>query len=235
MALDVLQEVTRDEAVFLGIAVSDPHDALAVPQQFPDPAGIEAGNGSPQAVDFDQIVAEGVGPGQVEAGQHAVPLQAGEVVNVGGSLDILGEEEELLGLAERKESPFLLEGSDIDRTGVTGQAVEGMIVPQQHLGAVRHVVVPVRPRRDRFQDGFPALPRGLVLHQDRHPVPVSLDGARLDLFPEEGESKDADRLLQEGGKVGFEVFPREIGHGAPAWITRGRAFRLRAPAGWERA
>src|SRR3990172_4128918 len=169
-SLDSFQQFGGDEPVPRRIAVQKPHDALAVSHELTDPADVKAGVGTFLSMDVREVVAKGVGPRQVEIGELSSRLETGKVPDVAMSLHMLDEEEELLHVPERKEAAIPGEPAHVQGMRVKGKVVICLVIPEKHLGPVRHVFVPEGSRTRRLEDGLSALSGDLVLHHDLNSV-----------------------------------------------------------------
>ena len=76
-----------------------------------DPPQVETGVGPRDRVDLRQIVAEGVRPFDVEGSKGSLPLDPGQILDVGASFRILDQQEEFLRVSERERFPPGPEGS----------------------------------------------------------------------------------------------------------------------------
>ena len=135
---------------------------------------------------------------------------------------MLHEQEKLLHASEREKRAVRNNPPYVQGTRMKGKAVVRPVVPQHHLGPVRHVFVPERPRARRLEHGLPALSGYFVLDHDRYAVSVPLYGTGRYRFPQGGEGHDPHGFSGEGFQIGGKFFPVQVGHGAP-------------PAGPERA
>ncbi len=134
--------------------------------------------------------------------RHRPALEAGQVLDIAAPFHVLDEEEEFLHVSEREKGAARNNPPHVQGTRMKGKAVVCPVVPQQHLGPVRHVFMPERPRARRLEHGLPALSGYFVLDHDRDAVSVSLDGAGRYRFPQGGEDHDPHGFSGEGFQVG---------------------------------
>src|SRR5581483_902605 len=150
---DLFEELGVDEAVLGGIAVDQPHDALSVADQLPDPPDIEPGIGAAKAMDLDQVVAQGVGPAPIDLQKRSSLPQPDQVLEISLPLRVLHQEKRLLQLSEGEERSIPLKAADIEGADMARQPVEGGMAPDHRLSAVGHPFMAERARAHRLQNG----------------------------------------------------------------------------------
>src|SRR5262249_29439785 len=149
-----------------------------------DPPDVEPLVRAPDGVDLGEIVRERLAAGDVEVLELAAIADPREVLGVRPALGELHEDEELVDVAERDELAARAEASDVERGHVPRQAGERLVVPQEDLRAIGHVLVAERPRAHGLENGRAPALADLVLDAQRRAVAVALELGRLERLSE---------------------------------------------------
>src|SRR5262245_60309562 len=105
------------------------------------------------AMNFEQVIAQGIGPCGVDFLELGTLGHSGEIFGIASSLDVFGQQEEFLSVTHRNCRSITPEYSGIHRTHMPRQLVETRIVPQQHPGSVGHVLMAEWTGANRVQNG----------------------------------------------------------------------------------
>ena len=101
---------------------------------------------------------------QIAARKRASGAQAQQVVRILGTVDELGEHEELFRAAERYQLAARTHGAHVERGDVPRQRREGAVRPEKRLRAIGHMLVAERSRAHRLHDRAPRLAFKNVVH-----------------------------------------------------------------------
>ena len=97
---DLLEHRPIDDFPSSGIAVDEAHDAFRVSDQFPNPPDVQLWLIALNAVNFDQVVAQRVGPRHIEFCELGIIPHSGKVFEVSAPLRVFSQYEELLSVAQ---------------------------------------------------------------------------------------------------------------------------------------
>lgn len=208
--LDLLENFRRDESVSHRVAVGKPHDALAVPQEFAQAPDVESGLTAPSGVDLREIVGERVASGAIDLPERTAELEAHEVFEVAAAFDEFGQDKEFPRVAQGDKTTLPPDRSDIERSHVAREPVEGVVGPELSRGAIGRVLVAERARRHGLDDRAAMNPSSREVDQQRHTVTVAFHVAPA---PERRDGLHVDVALENSVEVPLEILASERGHG----------------------
>jgi hypothetical protein len=199
--LQLLARLGRQQGVGMGIAVEDPHEALAVGHQLANAAMVERGLLPLLGMDRRQEARQGLGPLHV-AGLDGAGEQPLEVEPIQGSLALLHELEELDGIRGRYQWPRLAHEADVETPHVPGKAVVGRVAIERLPGAIGRVVVAESlggPRAGNDERAAHAPHHALDL--ERHSVPEPLGVVHRDAGREGAHRQDLRWRSERAGQI----------------------------------
>jgi len=126
-------------------------------------------------VNFDQVVAQHVSSRHIDFCEAGIIPHPGNIFDITTPFRVFGQYEELLSVAQRNGVPVTPECSNVDGTNMTRKPVESTVIPEEHLGPVRHVFMPEWSWTDRVQYGTPLFSFTLIVDLHGRPVPITLD------------------------------------------------------------
>src|SRR5512134_96065 len=196
---DPAQEIRRDEFVAVWVTVGQPHNALAVADQLPEPTPIESRIAPLSGMDLRQVARQGYRPFSILFPERSAFGQSFQVKMITPPLRPLGKDKEFLCRSDGHEFLIRRKGADVERLHMARQPAIGVIIPKYCLGPVRWMLMTERPRLHGFKHGRLYAAANTEGHLDRRPISVPfLRPLRTGL---------ADHLVGQQCDIGTEASP----------------------------
>ena len=98
--------------------------------QFPYPPHVEVAVTARDAMNVDQIVAQGVGTRHIQSSEFPGLRNSLQIEKVSVAFRIFGQQEKFLRRAERDRCSAARECANVERANVPGQAIESIFLPE---------------------------------------------------------------------------------------------------------
>ena len=209
---DPAQEIRRDELIAVRVTVGQPHNTLAVADQFPKPTPIERRIPPFSAMNLRQVACQSYRPLSILLPEPSAFGQSFQIEMIAGPLRPLGQDEKFARLGHRDQLPIVGKGPDIESLHVARQPAIGVIIPEDRLCPIRRMLMTERPRTHRLQHRRPDCASDLKGQFDGGTIPILFVSALRTFLSNDPIGQQGRCGTEPVAKVSFQGLFPECGH-----------------------